>query len=196
LRELAALNGTLRDDENQICQNCGGVGHRKYDCPEQRNFTANIICRVCGSAGHMARDCTVNKDPNAQAVSINGPSPSLNRAGFDSEYANLMAELGENAGPGDPGKTPWDAPSMGHDITAGGSNIPPWRRPESWIQPANNNQQQGYRPPQAGYGGAGYGAPAAGYGAGGQWSGYAAGGYQQPQDYSNYASYYQGQYAQ
>ncbi len=24
----------------------------------------------------------------------------------------------------------------GHDITAGGSNIPPWRRPESWIQPA------------------------------------------------------------
>ncbi|KAF4614072.1 hypothetical protein D9613_007883 [Agrocybe pediades] len=197
LRELAALNGTLRDDENQICQNCGGVGHRKYDCPEQRNFTANIICRVCGSAGHMARDCTVNKDPNAQAVSINGPSQSLSRAGFDSEYANLMAELGENAAPGDPGKTPWDAPSMGgHDITAGGSNIPPWRRPESWIQPSNNNQQQGYRPPQAGYGGAGYSAPATGYGAGGQWAGYAAGGYQQPQDYANYASYYQGQYAQ
>ncbi|PPQ83443.1 hypothetical protein CVT25_007034 [Psilocybe cyanescens] len=200
LRELAALNGTLRDDENQICQNCGGVGHRKYDCPEQRNFTANIICRVCGSAGHMARDCTVNKDPNAQAVSINGPSPSLNRTGFDSEYASLMAELGENAGSGDPGKTPWDAPSMGHDITAGGSNIPPWRRPESWIQPANNNQQQGqgYRPPQAGYGG-GFGGAPAGYGGaagGGQWAGYSAGGYQQPQDYSNYAPYYQGQYAQ
>lgn len=74
LRELAALNGTLRDDENQACQNCkffcslrwrsiltgvgGQIGHRKYDCPEQRNFTANIICRVCGNAGHMARDCT------------------------------------------------------------------------------------------------------------------------------------------
>lgn len=74
LRELAALNGTLRDDENQACQNCespqnpynivltnsltgGQIGHRKYDCPEQRNFTANIICRVCGNAGHMARDC-------------------------------------------------------------------------------------------------------------------------------------------
>lgn len=197
LRELAALNGTLRDDENQICQNCGGVGHRKYDCPEQRNFTANIICRVCGSAGHMARDCTVNKDPNAQALITNGPSPSLNRTGFDSEYASLMAELGEGAGGGDPGKTPWDAPSVGHDITAGGSNIPPWRRPESWAQPASSNQQQqqGYRPPQASYG-AGYGAPAAGYGASsGQWAGYSAGGYQQPQDY-NYAAYYQGQYAQ
>ena len=199
LRELAALNGTLRDDENQICQNCGGVGHRKYDCPEQRNFTANIICRVCGSAGHMARDCTVNKDPNAPP-SPGGPSPPINRIGFDSEYANLMAELGESGAGGDPGKTPWDAPSMGHDITAGGSNIPPWRRPESWLQPTNNNsnnqQQQGYRPPQAGYGGGGYGG-AGGYVAGGQWGGYPqTGGYQQPQDYSNYASYYQGQYAQ
>ncbi|KAL9071801.1 MAG: hypothetical protein Q9157_005330 [Trypethelium eluteriae] len=27
LRELAALNGTLRDDENQACQNCGEIGH-------------------------------------------------------------------------------------------------------------------------------------------------------------------------
>ncbi|KAF2817697.1 uncharacterized protein BDZ99DRAFT_22794 [Mytilinidion resinicola] len=57
LRELAALNGTLRDDENQACQNCGEIGHRKYDCPQAKNFTANVICRVCGNAGHMARDC-------------------------------------------------------------------------------------------------------------------------------------------
>jgi splicing factor 1 len=57
LRELAALNGTLRDDENQACQNCGKIGHRKYDCPERQNLTASIICRVCGNAGHMARDC-------------------------------------------------------------------------------------------------------------------------------------------
>lgn len=57
LRELATLNGTLRDDENQACQNCGKIGHRKYDCPERQNYTASIICRVCGNAGHMARDC-------------------------------------------------------------------------------------------------------------------------------------------
>lgn len=73
LRELAALNGTLRDDENQACQNCmpryclcqcssltilgGQIGHRKYDCPEQRNTTASIICRECGNAGHIAKDC-------------------------------------------------------------------------------------------------------------------------------------------
>ena len=107
-----------------------------------------------------------------------------------------MAELGESGAGGDSGKTPWDAPT-GHDITAGGSNIPPWRRPESWLQPTNNNnnqQQQGYRPPQAGYGGGGYSGGAGGYGA--QWGGYQQAGFQQPQDYSNYASYYQGQYAQ
>src|SRR5689334_15232841 len=61
LRELAALNGTLRDDENQACQNCGEIGHRKYDCPQKQNFTASIICRVCGQAGHMARDCPDRK---------------------------------------------------------------------------------------------------------------------------------------
>lgn len=95
LRELAALNGTLRDDENQACQNCnrsysyrtrkrmlmpvsgGQIGHRKYDCPEQRNFTANIICRVCGNAGHMARDCP---DRQRGADWRNGPSGAADGA--------------------------------------------------------------------------------------------------------------------
>ncbi|KAI0346582.1 hypothetical protein BDW22DRAFT_1369218 [Trametopsis cervina] len=194
LRELAALNGTLRDDENQICQNCGNVGHRKYDCPEQRNFTANIICRVCGSAGHMARDCTVNRDPNAVQ---HAPAPMI-KGGFDSEYASLMAELGESGkGPGADGGKPWTG-SAGHDITAGGSNIPPWRRPEVWqtnIPPPQNN---GFRPPQGGGYGGGYGG--GGYGqAYPQQPGYGGQGYYpQGQDYSaaNYAQYYQGQYAQ
>lgn len=190
------MNGTLRDDENQTCQNCGNVGHRKYDCPEQRNFTANIVCRVCGNAGHMARDCTVNKDPNVQAsITANGPSHALSRSGFDSEYESLMMELGESGVANDPTKNPWETSNTGHDITAGGSNIPPWRRPEMWA-PASAPQQPAYQPPQAMYG-TGY---APGYGTGntsGQWAGYAAGGYQaHSQDYSNYAAYYQGQYAQ
>ncbi|KAI0768129.1 hypothetical protein BD413DRAFT_139492 [Trametes elegans] len=211
LRELAALNGTLRDDENQICQNCGGVGHRKYDCPEQRNFTANIICRVCGSAGHMARDCTVNRDPNA----VHAPSnPNMIKGGFDSEYASLMAELGETGkGPsGDGGRLPWTG-SAGHDITAGGSNIPPWRRPEVWQSAVPPNPQGGgYRPPQGsynGYGGApgGYGggasAPAAGapgapaWGGQGGYGGQGSNYYPQSQDYgAGYAQYYQNQYSQ
>ncbi|KAK9468684.1 hypothetical protein V1512DRAFT_233434 [Lipomyces arxii] len=71
LRELASLNGTLRDDENQACQNCGELGHRKYDCPNQRNFTANVICRICGNAGHFARDC--RERPSMGGVGAGGP---------------------------------------------------------------------------------------------------------------------------
>ncbi|RDX57484.1 hypothetical protein K466DRAFT_477598 [Polyporus arcularius HHB13444] len=203
LRELAALNGTLRDDENQICQNCGGVGHRKYDCPEQRNFTANIICRVCGSAGHMARDCTVNRDPNAAALGASSP-PSMIKGGFDSEYASLMAELGETGkGPGGDGGR-WGG-GAGHDITGGGSNIPPWRRPEVWqsAPPVNANPQGGFRPPQGpynGYGGApagGYGGGAPGYGQAGYPAPGGAGYYPPSQDYgAGYAQYYQNQYSQ
>ncbi|RKO89769.1 hypothetical protein BDK51DRAFT_14430, partial [Blyttiomyces helicus] len=55
LRYLAELNGTLRDDENQICPNCGGTGHRRFECPEQKNFTANLVCRICSGVGHAAR---------------------------------------------------------------------------------------------------------------------------------------------
>ncbi|KAK6525414.1 Branchpoint-bridging protein [Orbilia ellipsospora] len=103
LRELAALNGTLRDDENQACQNCGQIGHRKYDCPEQRNFTANIICRVCGNAGHMARDCPDrqrgaswrNDDRGAggRGGNFNGRGSGSVGDAVDREYEQLMQEL-------------------------------------------------------------------------------------------------------
>ncbi|KZS92512.1 hypothetical protein SISNIDRAFT_455728 [Sistotremastrum niveocremeum HHB9708] len=203
LRELAALNGTLRDDENQICQNCGGVGHRKYDCPEQKNFTANIICRICGSAGHMARDCTSRKDPNLDFGSnpgqpqspTNGNQSMIRAGGFDSEYASLMAELGESAGGGGgDGSKPWG----GHgEAPVGGSSVPPWRRPDMWAPPPplqNGPGQGGYRPP-AGYGG--YGAASSMWAQAGfpQYGGYDQ--QQQTPDYSQaYAQYYQQQYAQ
>ncbi|RPB15419.1 hypothetical protein P167DRAFT_518612 [Morchella conica CCBAS932] len=108
LRELAALNGTLRDDENQACQNCGQIGHRKYDCPEQRNFTANIICRVCGNAGHMARDCPDRQrganwrnDDRRPGAPGQGGRPGAAGLGqgdaVDREYEQLMQELSGGA---------------------------------------------------------------------------------------------------
>ncbi|KAL5606843.1 hypothetical protein BROUX41_003220 [Berkeleyomyces rouxiae] len=131
LRELAALNGTLRDDENQACQNCGMIGHRKYDCPDKPNYTANIICRVCGNAGHMARDC-----PDRQRGTSWRDGPRGGRAAItqgdavDREYEQLMQELGGGpasndavarieAGPGDNGDRPDDR---------GGDNARPWQR--------------------------------------------------------------------
>lgn len=164
----------------------------------------------------MARDCTVNKDPNAAAYGSPSQSMAVGKGGFDSEYASLMAELGETGksgggggggagavGGADLAKGSWAAGSGGHDITGGGSNIPPWRRPEVWQTNVNQNQNAthgsgppsggGYRAPQQGYGGYG------GYDASPQaaWGGYQQqpASYQAPQDY-NYAQYYQNQYAQ
>ncbi|EKG17291.1 Zinc finger CCHC-type protein [Macrophomina phaseolina MS6] len=183
LRELAALNGTLRDDENQACQNCGQIGHRKYDCPEQRNFTANIICRVCGNAGHMARDCP---DRQRGANWRNNDRPSAGRIGsgdgMDREYESLMAELGGGApqqrieaGPG--------AYENNDSYGGGDRDVRPWQRGPTgaaapWRQPREERErgESGSAPPPwanggrggqsdsyGGYGGAqgGYGAPTA-----------------------------------
>ncbi|KAG0225383.1 hypothetical protein BGW42_004453 [Actinomortierella wolfii] len=85
LRELASLNGTLRDDENQTCLNCGALGHRRYECPEIRNVTINLVCNICGGQGHASRDCRERNNPEARERNQK----------IDSEFLNLMAELGE-----------------------------------------------------------------------------------------------------
>lgn len=59
----------------------GQIGHRKYDCPEQRNFTANIICRVCGNAGHMAKDCPDRQRGANWRNDAPGPVPARGPAG-------------------------------------------------------------------------------------------------------------------
>jgi splicing factor 1 len=168
LRELAALNGTLRDDENQACQNCkplsslpnatltglgGQIGHRKYDCPEQRNFTANIICRVCGNAGHMARDCPERQRGTDSRNNVPGnfgpprgrlgPSDAVDREmEVSTTYAlpsfqslivlqNLMQELSGNPSNGPAGQIEaapgtWDQ----GDSYGGGGDSRPWARPQ------------------------------------------------------------------
>ncbi|CAN6674619.1 branchpoint-bridging protein [Trichomonascus vanleenenianus] len=126
LRELAALNGTLRDDENQACQNCGEIGHRRYDCPQRRNAMSNITCRVCGGQGHIARDCKErrgrpmsNNNNNTNHMSTNPSSTNTNyrqhghhqspaqsqsqgqqpqQSVADREYEQLMAELDGRGG--------------------------------------------------------------------------------------------------
>ncbi|CDW98781.1 hypothetical protein [Sporisorium scitamineum] len=133
LRELAALNGTLRDDENQLCKNCGNKGHRAFECPEQRNWTAHIVCYSCGGQGHLARDCTQGRGGNfgAGANGPGGPGGGTGNRQFDSEYANLMAELGEPAaaGAGAPNST-LGANGSGPAVGPDGKKIPPWRNPE------------------------------------------------------------------
>ncbi|KAI9864487.1 MAG: hypothetical protein M1824_005191 [Vezdaea acicularis] len=194
LRELAALNGTLRDDENQACQNCGQIGHRKYDCPEQRNFTANIICRVCGNAGHMAKDCPDrvrgsnwrNDGPGAR-----GPPGRAIGGGdaVDREYEQLMQELsgGGPVGNGE-GAQRIEAGPGGYDNSGrdgpDGRDLKPWERGPTgaaapWQTRGRDDDRQNDYPPrdggaappwaaggrgEDGYGG-GYGQQAGNYGA-------------------------------
>lgn len=61
----------------------GALGHRKYECPEKRNYTASIICRVCGNAGHMARDC---RDRAKGVDWRNHDPPTATGDAVDAEY--------------------------------------------------------------------------------------------------------------
>ncbi|KZM20011.1 Branchpoint-bridging protein [Ascochyta rabiei] len=170
LRELAALNGTLRDDENQACQNCGEIGHRKYDCPQKQNFTASIICRVCGQAGHMARDCPDRK--------VGQPWRNDNRFGGDRPQARIgdapeneldafLSEMGGGGGGQPRGAIEYNGGGAGGDSYGGGErNLKPWERgPTGGAAPWARSDSRGERgdsnaaapPPWAG-GGAGAGA--------------------------------------
>lgn len=91
LRELAQLNGTLRETDGPRCTNCGSTDHKSWLCPDKPNVTNNIVCSSCGSAGHISKDCK-QKRPG---LGLGGVDGSNNQAKIDEEYMSLMAELGE-----------------------------------------------------------------------------------------------------
>jgi len=141
LRELAALNGTLRDDENQACQNCGEIGHRKYDCPNAKNFTANIICRVCGNAGHFARDCTERaRGSDWRNLPPRGPADST-----DKEYENLMNEIGGGTSGNPSRQIEYNGAGAGAAPPGGpGGELKPWQRgPQGGPAPWEVNKSNG-----------------------------------------------------
>lgn len=96
LRELAQLNGTLRETDGPRCTNCGSTEHKSWLCPDKPNVTNNVMCSSCGGAGHISKDCK-GKRPG-----MGGP-PTANstnsQAKIDEEYLSLMAELGEGPPP-------------------------------------------------------------------------------------------------
>uniref|UniRef100_A0A803QV38 Branchpoint-bridging protein n=2 Tax=Cannabis sativa TaxID=3483 RepID=A0A803QV38_CANSA len=109
LRELAALNGTIRDEE--YCRLCGEPGHRQYACPSRTStFKSDVLCKICGDGGHPTIDCPVKGTTGKK---------------MDDEYQNFLAELG--------GTVPESAIKQTATLAIGpgstGSN-PPW---------ANNN---------------------------------------------------------
>ncbi|NP_001080780.1 splicing factor 1 S homeolog [Xenopus laevis] len=125
LRELARLNGTLREDDNRIL--------RPWQSSEPRSITNTTLCTKCGGAGHIASDCkftSVTARPGE-------PQSAQDKARMDKEYLSLMAELGEAPVPSPMG--PASVPS--HNPVQGGprpaaltGNTPPMNRPP-WMTP-------------------------------------------------------------
>ena len=60
LHELATLNGTLKEFQFK-CMNCGGEGHKTWECPDADNVTASTICTACGGVGHVTGDCKARR---------------------------------------------------------------------------------------------------------------------------------------
>lgn len=78
LRELAAINGTIRDEE--YCRLCGEPGHRQFACPTRGStFKSDVLCKICGDGGHPTIDCPVKGTTGKK---------------MDDEYQNFLAELG------------------------------------------------------------------------------------------------------
>ena len=89
LRELALLNGTLKE-EDVFCQICAEKGHRAFECPKR--FAASskiqIKCAICGDTSHPTRDCTQNKNKDGT-----NNNEAKNKQELDQDYMCFMAEL-------------------------------------------------------------------------------------------------------
>lgn len=84
LRELALLNGTLKEDE--YCSLCAEKGHRAFECPKR--FSMNkpgleVKCAICGDTSHPTRDCK-------QKDTVTGDKDTTQ---MDSDYLAFMNEL-------------------------------------------------------------------------------------------------------
>ncbi|XP_029467532.1 splicing factor 1 [Rhinatrema bivittatum] len=132
LRELARLNGTLREDDNRIL--------RPWQNTETRSITNNTLCSKCGGAGHIASDCKFARPGE--------PQSAQDKARMDKEYLSLMAELGEapvpisigsSSGPSSSALQGGPRPSSG----PGSNQLPPNRPPWMNSGPSDNRPYHG-----------------------------------------------------
>jgi splicing factor 1 len=110
LRELALLNGTLKEDE--FCQICAEKGHRSFECPRrfalQNKPTIAVRCAICGDTSHPTRDCTQRS--NTEQIK--------NTQELDSDYVSFMAELDGTKAEKSPAGAPPSAPPVPADNKA------------------------------------------------------------------------------
>ena len=86
LHELATLNGTLKEFQFK-CMNCGGEGHKTWECPDADNVTASTICTACGGVGHVTGDCKARRPGEVFNRSAGGEE-------LDDEYSAFLNDMG------------------------------------------------------------------------------------------------------
>ncbi|XP_064600876.1 splicing factor 1-like [Liolophura sinensis] len=153
LRELALLNGTLREND--------GLAKLKQLQTAQTIITNTIVCSVCGGTGHLAQDCK-QKRPG-DSFRLQQVQTAADKAKMDSEYMSLMAELGEGPPPSQKNESPashqnhnhshhtpqqhqFNRPSFGQQQQPPMGLTPPWaqnspRLPTMMGGPPNTFQQ-------------------------------------------------------
>uniref|UniRef100_A0A8C1N5G6 Branchpoint-bridging protein n=1 Tax=Cyprinus carpio TaxID=7962 RepID=A0A8C1N5G6_CYPCA len=133
LRELARLNGTLREDDNRIL--------RPWQSTEPRSITNTTVCTKCGGAGHISSDCKFTSS-FAQRPG-EPPQSAQDKARMDKEYLSLMAELGEAPVPSSGGGHS-NPPPSGPRPSGPNNNQPPPNRPP-WMNsgPTDNRNYHG-----------------------------------------------------
>lgn len=224
LRELALLNGTLKEEE-VFCQICAEKGHRSFECPKRFAVKGGAVgvtvkCAICGDTSHPTRDCT----RKTVAPAVAAPNGDMKQEQIDSEYLSFMAEL-------DGKKEEVNMPVPHPVKSEPASNLPPppllnvslplppqptglplpppIPQPPAIAPPPSNfnqqqQQQQQSRPPPQSYGQYGNGVMGhpphqqqSGYGGNNYNQQYAQGGYGgQQQQYPNYGQQQQQQYHQ
>eukprot|EP00193_Tetraselmis_chui_P017343 CAMPEP_0177781744 /NCGR_PEP_ID=MMETSP0491_2-20121128/18042_1 /TAXON_ID=63592 /ORGANISM="Tetraselmis chuii, Strain PLY429" /LENGTH=584 /DNA_ID=CAMNT_0019301887 /DNA_START=232 /DNA_END=1982 /DNA_ORIENTATION=+ len=100
LRELASLNGTLKDDE--FCYLCGEAGHRQFECPTRQNEIYQLPDEMKDKVDEQyARDVARMNPEEAGKM--------------DDEYSNFLKELGGGRSGGGGHDGPPRRPGLGMD---------------------------------------------------------------------------------
>ncbi|TFJ87948.1 hypothetical protein NSK_001294 [Nannochloropsis salina CCMP1776] len=145
LRQLALINGTLREDE--YCNLCGEKGHRQFECPTRHNTKVkmvNVKCAICGDTSHPTRDCRMGGQaggggqPPHQHTANPSPyyqTPAGSGYGYSSHYAQPPPQHG--------------APYGGNSLAGGGMGgyeYAAYYQQQQAAASAYYSQQQHYHP--------------------------------------------------
>ncbi|KAL7534415.1 hypothetical protein ACHAXR_005860 [Thalassiosira sp. AJA248-18] len=120
LRELALLNGTLKDED--WCHVCGEKGHKDFECPKRFSLGGRakvlVKCAICGDTSHPTRDCAIKPGDGGEGGEEEVAKAKME---LDSDYMSFMAELdGKKVQP--PSQEGKDGGAEG--VVAGGSALP------------------------------------------------------------------------